>query len=175
LLKQNHFALFGLEPGFEIDPQYLAERYRELQRQVHPDRFAGASDQERLLSVQQAAQVNEAYQTLKSPLSRARYLLMLRGIDLNEQDTSMEPAFLLEQIELRETLAAVRGERDPFGALMALRDTIEAKEQALITGLGAAFASGDQAALEGARVSVRKLQFMARLNSEVAELEEELA
>lgn len=175
MLQQNHFALFGLEPGFEIDPQYLAERYRELQRQVHPDRFAGASDQERLLSVQQAAQVNEAYQTLKSPLSRARYLLTLRGVELNEQDTRMDPLFLMEQIELREALAAVRGKGDPLASLMTLRDTIEAKERALIASLVAAFAKGDEAALEAARVSVRKLQFMARLNSEVEELEEELA
>jgi molecular chaperone HscB len=174
LLQQNHFALFGLEPGFDIDLQALAARYRELQRQVHPDRFASGSEQERLLSVQQATQVNEAYQTLKSPLSRARYLLALRGITLNEHDTTMEPLFLMEQIELREALAAVRGERDPLGALMALGETIEAKERALVASLAAAFASGDRAALEAARVIVRKLQFMARLNSEVAELEEEL-
>ncbi|MCW8919310.1 MAG: co-chaperone HscB [Gammaproteobacteria bacterium] len=175
MLQQNHFALFGLEPGFGIDPHYLAERYRELQRQVHPDRFAGASDQERLLSVQQAAQVNEAYQTLKSPLRRARYLLTLRGVELNEQDTRMDPLFLMEQIELREALAAVAGKGDPLAALMALRDTIETKERALVTSLTEAFARGDEAALEEARVSVRKLQFMARLNSEVEELEEGLA
>jgi molecular chaperone HscB len=174
LLQQNYFELFGLEPGFDIDPQYLAERYRELQRQVHPDRFASASDQERLLSVQQAAQVNEAYQTLKSPLPRARYLLELLGVSLNDRDTTMDPLFLMEQIELREALAAVRGKSDPFSALMALRDTIEAKERAFIASLGTAFASGDASALEGARVTVRKMQFMARLNSEVEELEEEL-
>lgn len=174
MLQQNYFELFGLEPGFDIDPQYLAERFRELQRQVHPDRFASASDQERLLSVQQAAQVNEAYQTLKSPLPRARYLLELLGVSMNDRDTTMDPLFLMEQIELREALEAVRGKSDPFAALMALRDTIEAKERAFIASLGAAFASADAAALEGARVTVRKMQFMVRLNSEVEELEEEL-
>jgi molecular chaperone HscB len=174
LLQQNYFELFGLEPGFDLDPRYLAERYRELQRQVHPDRFASASDQERLLSVQQAAQVNEAYQTLKSPLPRARYLLELLGVSMNDRDTTMDPLFLMEQIELREALAAVRGQGDPFAALMALRDTIEAKERAYIASLGTAFTSGDAVALEGARVTVRKMQFMVRLNSEVEELEEEL-
>lgn len=174
MLQQNHFELFGLEPGFDIDPHYLATRYRELQRQVHPDRFASASDQERLLSVQQAAQVNEAYQTLKFPLSRARYLLELRGVSLNDQDTTMDPVFLMEQIELREELAAVRDKSDPLTALMRLRDTIEAKERAFIASLSEAFSNGAPAALEGARITVRKLQFMARLNSEVEELEEEL-
>jgi molecular chaperone HscB len=174
LLKQNHFELFGLEPSFEIDLQTIAGRYRDLQRKVHPDRFASGTDQERLVAVQQAAQVNEAYQVLKSPLPRARYLLELQGIDLDDKDTSMDLPFLMEQIELRESLAAVRDQSDPFAALMGLRDTIDAKEGALITSLSEAFACADTLALQGARDTVRKLQFMARLSSEVEELEEEL-
>ena len=174
MLKQNYFELFGLEPGFEIDLSTIAERYRDLQRAVHPDRFANASDQERLLSVQQAAHVNEAYQTLKSPLLRARYLLELQGIALNDTDTTMDPMFLMEQIELRESLAAVSGLSDPFAALMALRDTIDAKDKSFISSLSEAFASGDEAALQGARDTVRKMQFMEKLLSEVEELEEEL-
>ena len=174
MLKQNYFELFGLEPGFEIDLSTIAERYRDLQRAVHPDRFANASDQERLLSVQQAAHVNEAYQTLKSPLLRARYLLELQGIALNDTDTTMDPMFLMEQIELRESLAAVPGLSDPFAALMALRDTIDAKDKSFISSLSEAFTSGDEAALQGARDTVRKMQFMEKLLSEVEELEEEL-
>jgi len=174
LLQQNHFELFGLEPGFELDLDSIAARYRDLQRAVHPDKFANASDQERLLSVQQAAQINEAYQTLKSPLARARYLLELQGVALDDTDTAMDPMFLMEQMEMRESLAGVRGKSDPFAALMALRDTIEGKETALIASLSEAFASGEQAALEGARDTVRKLQFMEKLLSELEELEEEL-
>ncbi len=174
MLKQNYFELFGLEPGFEIDLSAIAERYRELQRSVHPDRFANASDQERLLSVQQAAHVNEAYQTLKSPLLRARYLLELQGIALNDTDTTMDPMFLMEQMELRESLAGVPGQSDPFAALMALRDSIDARDKALISSLHEAFARGDEAALQGARDTVRKMQFMEKVLSEVEELEEEL-
>ncbi|MEN8168857.1 MAG: Fe-S protein assembly co-chaperone HscB [Pseudomonadota bacterium] len=174
MLKQNHFELFGLQPGFELDIDNIAERYRDLQRAVHPDRFANASDQERRLSVQQAAQINEAYQVLKSPLSRARYLLELQGILLDDNDTAMDPMFLMEQMELRESLAAVQEQGDPFTALMTLRDTIDAKDRAFVTSLGEAFASGEKAALEGARDTVRKLQFMERLLSEVEELEDEL-
>jgi molecular chaperone HscB len=174
LLQQNHFELFGLEPAFELDLDNIAERYRDLQRAVHPDKFANASDQERRLSVQQAAQINEAYQTLKSPLARARYLLELQGITLDDSDTSMDPMFLMEQMELRESLAEVRGKSDPFAALMSLRDTIEAKEKGLIASLTEAFASGEQAVLEGARETARKLQFMEKLLHELEELEEEL-
>jgi molecular chaperone HscB len=174
LLRKNHFELFGLQPGFELDLDDIAARYRDLQRAVHPDKFANASEQERLLSVQQAAQINEAYQTLKSPLARARYLLELKGITLDDNDTAMDPMFLMEQMELRESLARVRGESDPFAALMALRDTIEAKEQGFIDALTKAFASAGQAELEQARDTVRKLQFMEKLLSELEELEEEL-
>ncbi|HKJ76321.1 MAG TPA: Fe-S protein assembly co-chaperone HscB, partial [Gammaproteobacteria bacterium] len=71
--SQNYFELFGLPEGFEVDSETLSLRYRDLQRALHPDRFAGASDRERRLSVQQTARVNEAYRTLKDPLARARY------------------------------------------------------------------------------------------------------
>ena len=174
MLTQNHFELFGLEPGFELDLQNIAERYRDLQRAMHPDRFANATDQERRLSVQQSAQINEAYQVLKSPLSRARYLLELQGITFDDNNTAMDPMFLMEQMELRESLAGVRGQGDPFTALMSLRDTIDAKDKAFISSLNEAFASGEKPALEGARDTVRKMQFMERLLSEVEELEEEL-
>ena len=174
MLTQNHFELFGLELEFELDLSSLSERYRDLQRAVHPDKFANASDQDRRLSVQQATQVNEAYQTLKSPLLRARYLLELQGVDLDDTDTSMDPMFLMEQIELRESLAGIAGQSDPFAALMTLRDTIDAKEKAFISSLGEAFASGEKEALQGARNTVRKMQFMEKLLSEVEELEEEL-
>jgi len=174
LLQQNYFELFGLKPAFELDIDSIAARYRDLQRAVHPDKFANAPDQERRLSVQQAAQINEAYQTLKLPLSRARYLLELNGITLNDNDTAMEPMFLMEQMELRESLAEVRGKPDPFAALMTLRDTIEGKERDFVADLSAAFGSGEQSALEGARETVRKLQFMEKLLRELEELEEEL-
>jgi len=174
LLQQNYFELFGLSPGYELDLENLAARYRDLQRAVHPDRFANASDHERRLSVQQAALINEAYQTLTSPLARARYLLELQGVALDDTNTAMDPMFLMEQMELRESLAAVSSQGDPFAALMSLRDTIEVKEQTFFASLGQAFARGGQPALEQARETVRKLQFMERLLSELEELEEAL-
>lgn len=171
---KNHFELFGLPVSFEVDQELLALRYRELQRAVHPDRFANASEQEKRLSVQQAAQINEAFQVLKSSLSRARYLLELNGMPLDDSDTRMDPLFLMEQIELREALGEVRGKADPFDALNRVRDDIEGRERELIESLQPAFADGGSEALEGARETVRKMQFMQRLLSEVDELEENL-
>lgn len=174
VLGKNHFELFELPASFEVEQETLALRYRELQKAVHPDRFANASEQEKRLSVQQAAQINEAFQVLKSPLSRARYLLELNGLPVDDTNTQMPPGFLMQQMELREALAEVRGKDDPFDALNRVRDDIESLERELNQSLQQAFADGGREALESARETVRKMQFMQRLLSEVDELEETL-
>ncbi len=174
-LGSNHFELFGLPVGFEIDTAQLAEKYRELQRVLHPDRFANASDRERRLSVQHAAQVNEAYQTLRSPLRRARYLLELRGVEFDdERQTHLDPEFLMAQMELREALAAVRNEADPFAALNRLLADLAREREALEAELAQHLAQEDADALEAARQIVQKLQFFARLQEEAEEIEESL-
>lgn len=173
-LGKNHFELFDLPISFEVEQETLALRYRELQRAVHPDRFANATEQEKRLSVQQAAQINEAYQVLKSPLSRARYLLEISGLPLDDTDTQMDPSFLMEQMELREALAEVRGADDPFEALNKARNNIESREREFIESLQQAFGDGSKEALEHARDLVRKMQFMQRLLGEVDDLEETL-
>ena len=106
-LNQNHFELFGLTVRFAVDIASLEARYHELQREVHPDRFAAAPYAERRVSMQLATRVNEAYQTLKSPLKRAVYILQLRGVDPEfETNTAMPPEFLMEQISWRERIEA---------------------------------------------------------------------
>src|SRR5258706_1485880 len=104
-LNQNHFELFGLPPRCAVDAAALEARYRELQREVHPDRFAAAPESERRASMQLATRVNEAYQTLKSPLRRAVYILRLRGVDPQfETNTAMPSEFLVEQMSWRERI-----------------------------------------------------------------------
>ena len=169
---RNHFELFGLPVAFEVDTARLAETYRELQRALHPDRFANASDRERRLSVQQAAQVNEAYQTLRSPLRRARYLLELRGVEFDdEKQTHLDPEFLMTQMELREALAAVRNEADPFTALNRILADLDSERQRLEAELARQLEAGDD---EAARQLVQKLQFFERLQQEAEEIEESL-
>ncbi len=110
-----------------MDRQPLASRFQDLQRQFHPDRFANQPERERLMALQQAATINQAYQTLQHPLTRAEYLLSLHGFDLgSEQHTVRDTAFLMEQLELREELDEI--ERKPeaeslladFGARLAV-------------------------------------------------------
>ena len=105
----DHFTLFELPRTFRLDSSLLDKRYREIQAQVHPDKFTQSGDAERRLSLQWATRVNEAYQTLKTPLSRAQCLLELAGHDLGaENNTAMPPEFLMEQMEWREAVSEAR-------------------------------------------------------------------
>ncbi len=174
-LTQNHFELFGFPVDFDIDQQQLSERYRELQRNLHPDRYANAPDQERRLAVQRAAQVNEAFQTLKSPLQRARYLLQLKGFDIDaEKETHQDAEFLMQQIELREALAEVQTAADPLDALSGIMQSIRESQAGLIAELQKRFAAKDEVDHLETRQVVQKMQFFSRLQQQAEEIEEQL-
>ncbi|WP_412480271.1 Fe-S protein assembly co-chaperone HscB [Azonexus sp. IMCC34839] len=112
-LSTDFFSLFELPKIFRLNLSELDSRYRDVQAQVHPDRFAHASEAERRMSMQWATRANEAYQTLKKPLERAKYLLHLAGHDLQaENNTAMPAEFLMEQMEWREAVMEARGGGD---------------------------------------------------------------
>jgi molecular chaperone HscB len=162
---QNHFELFGLEPGYALEPERLERAYREIQAKIHPDRFAQASDAEKRASMQWTTRVNEAYRTLKSPVERARYLLELNGVDVAfETNTAMPPEFLGRQLELREALELAQREKNAE-ALDRLRTELRSEEEELKTALGETIdAKRDYAAAAGL---VRKLKFLDRLDAEI--------
>ena len=174
-LSKNHFELFGLPVTFVIDADALSDRYRDLQRVVHPDRYASATAQERRLSLQQATLVNEAYEILKDPLRRATYLLRLHDGDVNTPpDAISDPAFLMEQMELRETLAQVDSQTDPLAALDTLMGQVNRMIQTLVGQLAVQFEEGTPEALRQARESVAKLQFLNKLYAEAEAREAQL-
>ncbi|MGB8600480.1 MAG: Fe-S protein assembly co-chaperone HscB, partial [Burkholderiales bacterium] len=103
--SKNYFDLFGLEKKFSVPQEVLDRAYRDIQSQIHPDKFSHAGEAEKRLSMQWATRANEAYQTLKKPLARARYLLQLHGVDTQEEtNTAMPTGFLMEQMEWREAV-----------------------------------------------------------------------
>lgn len=111
--NQDHYTLFGLPRRYGLDTAELERLYRELQTRVHPDRHVGLSDAEQRLAMQWSTHANEAYQTLRQPLKRARYLLQLVGMDVQlERNTAMPPEFLLQQMEWREAVEEVRSAGD---------------------------------------------------------------
>ena len=171
----THFELFGLPQSFEVDLALLDSSYRELQRTAHPDRFVNASDQERRISMQQTTRINEGYQTLRDPLKRGRYLLELSGYRFDDQHhTTRDAAFLMEQMELREALAEVRGADDPFGALETIMDRIATDIVALLAQLQDNFTVSDAPGLEAAADALMKMQFFRRLQEEIMDLEADL-
>ena len=174
-MTENFFELFQLPVACDIDRRVLAERYRELQKAVHPDRFAGDGEQQQRLSLQYAAFVNEAFDTLKTPLSRNIYLLKLAGHDVEmEKNTIMDPAFLMEQMELREAVAELKGQKDPEAGLECLMHRVEQDIDTLQAEFKTCYEAGDEGHLEQAGTVVRKMQFMVKLASELEQLESEL-
>ncbi len=174
LLTQNFFELFSLPLHYALDRAALDTRYRDMQRSVHPDRFASAGGQERRIAMQHATHINEGYQTLKNPLKRARYLLELRGHSFNDQQTvQADPAFLMQQMELREQLGEIRAASDPLATLDGLAREINALYKALESDLAQALDADDDGT-EQAVVLVQKMQFFTRLQNEVQELEADL-
>ena len=170
--SRNHFELLGLPVAFGVDSARLESGYRELQSQVHPDRFASASDAERRVAMQWATRANEAYRTLRDPVARARYLLSLKGFDTGEEtNTAMPPDFLMQQMEWREAVAGALASRDA-PSLVQLRASIGADREGMQSLLGRALDA--DANYDAGCSLVRKLRFLDRIEEEIDEALEAL-
>nr|MBO2509367.1 co-chaperone HscB [Gammaproteobacteria bacterium] len=166
-----HFALFGLQPDFRVDLAQLAARYRELAKAVHPDRFADASEREQRLALEQSAQLNEAYQTLRSAPRRALYLLSLSGEALPLEATVQDPEFLLQQMHWREELEELQDSADLDG-VAAFKQRLKGAQNELDERFAECW--NDPARREEAERLVRRMQFLDKLAHEVRILEERL-
>lgn len=161
-LADDDFVLFELAPRFAQERAAIDARWRALQAQVHPDRFAAEGPAAQQLAMQWATRVNEAYQRLKDPLARASYLCLLNGHDVHAApQPAMPAAFLMQQMALHEALeAAVSIER-----LEALGEEVAAQRRALHDRLGVLI--DEHADWPGAATQVRALMFVSRLAQEV--------
>jgi molecular chaperone HscB len=168
--------------GFDVDRDRLEEAYRDRQRQFHPDRFATRSERERRFAMERVTVLNEAYQTLKDPLARAKYLLEQAGYGGDEKDRGAAPAdtaFLMEVMEQREALEAITlSDPDAQARLDALRHEMETAIQTEETALSHAFSdhaqTGSVAALAHVARHVDRLRYHQRFLEEVDRLEERL-
>ncbi len=171
-LAADYFELFSLPIRFDVDTNQLASRYRSLQAESHPDRFANADAQTRRLSVQFAALINEAYETLKTPLTRGFYLLKLRGINVSgDARTTSDTEFLMHQMEYRERLEDLPNTSDPLTSVDALRDDILVENTSLFGVFEKEYAADNNSA---AQESLMKLQFYNRLLMQLNEVEARL-
>ena len=161
-LQSSDFDIFGLTPQFAIDRVALDARWKDLQREAHPDRFATAAAAAQREAMQWSVRINEAYQRLKDPLKRAAYLCELNGAPIRAEDnTAMPPAFLMQQMQWREDLddaeTAVDLERMAAEVAAARREMLEALQHT-------ADVQHDFTALAQ---QVRSLMFVERFASDV--------
>ena len=172
VLRKNYFELFDLPQVFDVDLRVLNQRYQALQLSVHPDRFVSEGEHQLLLATQITAYINQAFQALKDPLARARYLLELRGQwAVAEHETIKDEEFLMEQIELRQQLAEVHDGGD-LDVLDELIEHVNEKTEHLLNELRTQLATNDDHSAIQAVESVRKLQFLYKIEEEADRLQD---
>ena len=161
-IDADDFELFDLPRRFALDRHDIDARWRALQAEVHPDRFASEGAAAQRVAMQWAVRVNEAYRRLKDPVARAVELCRLAGIDIDMHDNAAMPReFLMQQMEWREALA----EAQQAGAVLELEADVRARERLLEEQLrGDLDERGDAAA---AAQTVRALMFVTRFRADV--------
>lgn len=161
-LDSDDFALFGLPRRFALDPAALADRWRALQSEVHPDRFVAEGAAAQRVAMQWAVRVNEAHRRLKDPLARALYLCELAGHAVDPHDRrALPPALLMRQLEWREQL-------EQATSAQAVH-VLDGQVQAQIADVQAAVAADldQRGAADAAAARLREWMFLARLREDV--------
>ena len=125
----DYFSFLGLPRRLNVDMSLLEQRFRELSRQYHPDYFYNATQKERLESLERSSFLNDAYRTLRNPVSRIEYLLGLEGLAVTkpgEGSPKVPPALLEEVFALNEELDEIRELRETGGDPDQLRRRLDA-------------------------------------------------
>lgn len=171
LANLNYFEIFSQPESFQVAENDLEKQYRKLQGQYHPDKFSTATDPERLQAVQHTSLINDAYETLKSPLKRAAYLLKLQGIDPEEHNQAhLNEDFLVRQLELREDLESLI-DNEQIDKLLSLKASITEEKQTALENFASVFASKHFAE---AKSLYNQLQFLFKLLDEIDRAEERI-
>ncbi len=168
-LQSSDFELFGVPERFEQERAAIDARWKELQREAHPDRFAAQGAAAQRIAMQWSVRINEAYQRLKEPLKRAAYLCELRGAPIAaESNTAMPAQFLIEQMQWREELDDAQGEAD----LDVLEGQLKAARSDALERIRKLLDEDNDAA--GAAREVRALMFIERFGRDVEARMEQL-
>jgi molecular chaperone HscB len=161
-LQSSDFELFGLPERFAQDRAAIDARWKDLQREAHPDRFSAQGAAAQRVAMQWSARINEAYQRLKDPLKRAAYVCELRGAPINaENNTAMPAAFLVEQMEWREALDDAQAEAD----VDALDEQLNRARKQVLERIGQLLDEQNDAL--SAAQQVRALMFIERFGQDV--------
>ena len=166
----DHFTRFGLERSFDVDVDAMEATYLKQQQKLHPDRFASKSGREQALSSQQAASLNEAFETLKNPVARAHYMLRQAGHEPEggEGHTVNDPELLMEAMEMREALDDAK---DKITIDAIIKDTRK-QARACENDLGAAF---DNKSYDAAKKLATRLRYLVKMTEEARAKKSRLA
>ena len=161
-INDDDFTLFALPAQHALERSALDARWRQLQTEVHPDRFASQGAAAQRIAMQWSVRVNEAYQRLKDPLRRAAYLCELRGVAVDaERNTAMPAAFLMQQMQWRETL----DEADSLTDVERIDAEVAGTERRMLADLASRLdGAGDTV---GAAAQVRALMFVTRFRQDL--------
>ncbi|MEZ7827661.1 Fe-S protein assembly co-chaperone HscB [Brachymonas denitrificans] len=161
-LQDNDFELFQLPLRQQLDLADLDQRWKTLQRQVHPDRFVAQGAAAQRVAMQWSVRINEAYQRLKDPLKRAAYLCELAGVPVEAHSNTAMPAdFLMQQMEWREAL----DDADDAGALQSLAGEVEQARRDALQQVTSAI--DEQQDMPAAAALVRRMMFIQKFAQEV--------
>ena len=168
---KNFFEFFSLQESFEIDAAKLENEYKQLQALSHPDKFSDADDVTRLQAVQLSSIINQAYDTLKSPLKRAAYLLGLQGTDPEEHNQGhLSESLLLQQMDWRDQLETATEDED-LTILDKLKQDAKTEQDTGFEEFKSALQGQDYVA---AKSAYHKLQFIEKFMHEINRSEEKI-
>jgi molecular chaperone HscB len=165
----NYFDFFGLPHKLNLDSKDLESRFYALSKQWHPDRFARGTADQRRISEDATATLNDGYRTLKEPIARAEYLLKEHGFNSSEQKSSNIPPELLEEVfELNMALEEIETSRPQLEEarqkFVTMRDDID---QELLTQFAAYDETQQRAVLENIRGLLNRRTYIRNLVNQV--------
>lgn len=163
--QHNFYELLGVDETFEVDTSVLADRFKQLQRQWHPDKFGRSSESDQQSAADMSARINEAYGVLRIPYKRAKHLLHIRsGEDFEEDglsDDVLNGEFLMWVVDIREKIADADGSAD---RLATIRPEIDETMQQCLQNLARAFENNN---LDAATEETVKLQYLRRMEQAI--------
>jgi molecular chaperone HscB len=172
------FDLLGVEPTYDLDMTAVEKRHRDLSRVLHPDRHVGSSPAERRMSLGRAIEVNEAFRVVRDPIRRAEALLRRFGVSVVEgAEAKADPEFLMEMMELRESLSEAKAKRDRQ-RIEELANSVRTRQAAAVLELRDGFAEAKAANGSGGSRAEKlvpllgELRYYRRFLDEVSAIEE---
>lgn len=164
----NYFDILGVKFSYNVNNNEVHDKYRQLQKMLHPDRFSNKTEREKQISESLSALLNKAYTTLTHPLKRGLYILQLKGISIPEGTTNLNPEFLMEIMERNEEVESASNDKEKTIHLMEENKQIL---QELSKKVADAFDNND---MEKAKEVLVKMKYYASIENRLKALKQDL-